>query len=302
MEDLLRLIKGLGFNSIRIPWSNDIMKNPMPNGINYSANPNLNGKKSLEVLDYLIDRCKEIGLWVILDRHRPNKDGQSELWYTSSVSEAQWISDWKTLAERYKSKDIVIAADLHNEPHGSATWGNSSPSTDWNKAAERCGDALLSIVPNWLIIVEESNMSAVITTGGELILKQHHRFLFSLALPTKLSTLLMIMDLEFTTNPGSVIPPSQGTCQQYGTTIGQKYILLVKLQSGLASLEDINRIPPARKAFGRTLLWTTLRVTGCISPTGASIPTAETLEESSMTIGQHWIRPRLRCSSASCSD
>jgi len=154
MEDLLRLIKGLGFNSIRIPWSNDIMKNPMPNGINYSANPNLNGKKSLEVLDYLIDRCKEIGLWVILDRHRPNKDAQSELWYTSSVSEAQWISDWKTLAERYKSKDIVIAADLHNEPHGSATWGNSSPSTDWNKAAERCGDALLNIVPNWLIIVE----------------------------------------------------------------------------------------------------------------------------------------------------
>ena len=77
MEDLLRLIKGLGFNSIRIPWSNDIMKNPMPNGINYSANPNLNGKKSLEVLDYMIDRCAEIGLWVILDRHRPNKDGQS---------------------------------------------------------------------------------------------------------------------------------------------------------------------------------------------------------------------------------
>jgi endoglucanase len=47
MEELLRLIKGLGFNSIRIPWSNDIMKNPMPNGINYNANPSLVNKKSL---------------------------------------------------------------------------------------------------------------------------------------------------------------------------------------------------------------------------------------------------------------
>lgn len=154
MEDLLKLIKSLGFNSIRIPWSNDIIHNPMPNGINYAANPNLNGKKSLEVLDYMIDRCKDIGLYVILDRHRPNKDAQSELWYTAQVSEAQWINDWKTMAERYKNKDIVIAADLHNEPHGSATWGTSSAGTDWNKAAERCGNALLSVAPNWLIIVE----------------------------------------------------------------------------------------------------------------------------------------------------
>ncbi len=49
----------------------------MPNGINYNANPNLVNKRSLEVLDYLIDRCKDYGFWVILDRHRPNKDGQS---------------------------------------------------------------------------------------------------------------------------------------------------------------------------------------------------------------------------------
>lgn len=58
------------------------------------------------------------------------------------------------MALRYKNKPFVIAADLHNEPHGSSTWGNSNPNTDWNKAAERCGNAILSVAPNWLIIVE----------------------------------------------------------------------------------------------------------------------------------------------------
>jgi len=125
----------------------------------------------LQVLDYFIDRCAELGLYIILDRHRPNSSGQSELWYTSGVSEAQWISDWVTLATRYLNKPNVIAADLHNEPHGSATWGNSSPNTDFNKAAERCGNAILAANPNWLIIVEGTelyNGGASYWWGGNL--------------------------------------------------------------------------------------------------------------------------------------
>jgi len=47
MDDLLVYIQKLGFNSIRIPWSNDIIKNPMPNGIDYGINPELKDKKSL---------------------------------------------------------------------------------------------------------------------------------------------------------------------------------------------------------------------------------------------------------------
>jgi len=43
--------------------------------------------------------------------------------------------------------------DLNNEPHGS-TWGNSNAATDWNKAAERCGNAILEVNPNVVIIVE----------------------------------------------------------------------------------------------------------------------------------------------------
>jgi len=48
----------------------------------------------------------------------------------------------------------VIGCDLHNEPHGPATWGDGSMTTDWRLAAERAGNAILSVNPDLLIIVE----------------------------------------------------------------------------------------------------------------------------------------------------
>ena len=58
------------------------------------------------------------------------------------------------LAQRYAGADTVIGADLHNEPHGQATWGSGDPSTDWRLAAEKAGNAILAVNPNLLIIVE----------------------------------------------------------------------------------------------------------------------------------------------------
>lgn len=81
-------------------------------------------------MDRAIASAKANGLNVILDQHRPTTDGQSELWYTPDLSEAQWISDWKMLADRYKDDPTVIGVDLHNEPHGQATWGSGDAATD----------------------------------------------------------------------------------------------------------------------------------------------------------------------------
>ena len=91
---------------------------------------------------------------VILDRHRPDSADQSELWYTAQHSEEEWINDWKLLALRYRNDDTVIGFDLHNEPHGKATWGTGDLATDWRLAAERAGNAVLSVNPDLLILVE----------------------------------------------------------------------------------------------------------------------------------------------------
>jgi endoglucanase len=58
------------------------------------------------------------------------------------------------LAGRYAGNSTVIAADLHNEPHGQATWGDGNQATDWRLAAERAGNAILSVNPHLLIVVE----------------------------------------------------------------------------------------------------------------------------------------------------
>jgi endoglucanase len=58
------------------------------------------------------------------------------------------------MATRYAGTNAVIGADLRNEPHAGATWGDGNTATDWRAAAQRAGDAVLAANPNLLIIVE----------------------------------------------------------------------------------------------------------------------------------------------------
>jgi endoglucanase len=155
-KDMLNQIASLRYNTLRLPYSDDILKSgATPNSINfYQMNTDLQGLNCLQVLDKIISYAGSIGLRVILDRHRPDSSGQSALWYTSSVSEATWINNLQTLANRYKNNPTVVGFDLHNEPHDPATWGSGDTSTDWRLAAQRAGNAVLSVNSNLLIFVE----------------------------------------------------------------------------------------------------------------------------------------------------
>jgi len=146
-----------GFNTIRLPYSNQLFDSgSTPNGIDFSQNAELQNLSGLQIIDKIVGYAGEIGLRIFLDHHRssagagPNDSG---LWYTSAYPEARWISDWTMLAERYASNPTVIGADIHNEPHGPATWGTGG-ADDWRLAAERAGNAILAVNPDWLILVE----------------------------------------------------------------------------------------------------------------------------------------------------
>jgi endoglucanase len=154
-QDMLDQIVATGFNSIRLPYCNQALEaGRQPASIDYEKNPDLRGLTSLEVMDRIVEGAAARRLLVVLDRHRPSPDAQSELWYTDQVPETRWIADWVRLAERYRNQPAVIGADLHNEPHGSATWGDGNRATDWRLAAERAGNAILAANPDWLIFVE----------------------------------------------------------------------------------------------------------------------------------------------------
>jgi len=155
LAHFIKVIKDHGYNHIRYPWTNEMfVEGAKTESINAMENPDLVDLTPLEVMDAVIDACGKAGLKVYLDRHRPTAAGQSELWYISKVDEKKWIEDWKFLAKRYKGNPTVIGADLHNEPHGTACWGCGETERDWRLAAERCGNAIHEVNPDWLIIVE----------------------------------------------------------------------------------------------------------------------------------------------------
>ena len=155
LDSMLDQIVQTGFNTIRLPYSDQLFEpGSTPNGIDLQKNPDLQGLNGLQIMDQVISRAGQRGLKIILDRHRPTAQAQSELWYTADISEQRWIDDMVMLANRYRGDPAVIGIDLHNEPHGAATWGDGNPATDWRAAAERGGNAVLQANPDWLIFVE----------------------------------------------------------------------------------------------------------------------------------------------------
>jgi endoglucanase len=163
-RDMMNQMKGLGYNTIRLPYSNQmLLPGSQANSIDFSSgkNADLQGLSPLGIMDKIVAYAGQIGMKIFLDRHRPDSSQQTALWYTAAVPESRWISDWQMLASHYANNPTIIGADLHNEPHDPACWGCGDTTVDWRLAAERAGNAILSVNPNWLIIVE-----GVQTAGG----------------------------------------------------------------------------------------------------------------------------------------
>lgn len=164
---ILQAIKDQGYNTVRIPFSNQMIENPtVPSQVHYSSatgpiNIDLQGLNSLEILDAVIAQAGRIGLRVILDNHRSeagNGAQASGLWYTDAYPEVTWIKDWVALTQRYLGNTTVIGMDLRNEPHnansGGACWSCGTAANDWHLAAVKAGNAILDANPKLLIFVE----------------------------------------------------------------------------------------------------------------------------------------------------
>jgi aryl-phospho-beta-D-glucosidase BglC (GH1 family) len=154
--EMMDEMAGLGFNTIRLPFSLEALQpGKVPNGIDFSKNPDLAGLSAIQILDKIVDHAGEIGMKIILDNHRsaagagPNGNG---LWVDGGYTEQQWIDTWTMLAGRYAGDPTVIGADLANEPHN-GVWGGGG-ANDWTAAAERAGNAIHAVNDDWLIFVE----------------------------------------------------------------------------------------------------------------------------------------------------
>ncbi len=179
MYSALEQIKDLGFNCVRIPWANSILRDGatyqaanywVKDSYGYDGTPeagpysNLDLQditKPIEVMDLIVNWCQENDMKIILDCHsrEPNGYLTEKTWFTNITSEEQWIEDWVFMANRYKDNSAVIGMDINNEPNGKidnpvgARWGTGGK-YDWKLAAEKCGNAILEVNPNVLILVE----------------------------------------------------------------------------------------------------------------------------------------------------
>lgn len=158
-------IKALGFNSVRMPYSDEmIMKNPPISPHLLSANPDLIGLQALDIFDAVVQALTDAGIAVIINNHITTStwccgaDPCDAAWSNDYLgpmckvkqTEEEWIQHWETVMGRLKDNPRVIGADLRNEVRG--VWG-TMPWGKWATAAEKAGNRLLAMNRDWLIVV-----------------------------------------------------------------------------------------------------------------------------------------------------
>ncbi|WP_084523154.1 glycoside hydrolase family 5 protein [Nocardia inohanensis] len=170
MAKIVADFRALGINSVRLPFSNEMISDTRPvEGL--TANPELNGLKPLEVYDRAVAALTTAGIGVILNNHTTSTrwccavDG-NERW-NSGQSTQKWVDDWAFMAARYKGNPGVIGADLRNEVRRD-TWDN--PNWGWGDdhdledAVQAAGDRILTGAnPNLLIMIEGLNWQGIPT-------------------------------------------------------------------------------------------------------------------------------------------
>ncbi len=160
-------IRLLGFDLIRVPFAGDTFTpGRIPRNVDYGANPELQGKTTLDFLDMLVDECGRRGIRIVLDYHRIQAGSGPEngLWYvpgSTTYTERHWIDTWKMLAARYAGNPTVVGADLFNEVHRGPDHPGPFWSADgvdepynWRTAAKRAAEEILSVNPGLLVSVQ----------------------------------------------------------------------------------------------------------------------------------------------------
>lgn len=165
-DDIARTIRRMGFNSVRLPYSDEmVMRNPTILPHRLAANQDLVGRRALDVFAAVVEALTAQGIAVIVNNHITSAtwccgaDPCDAGWANDHLpavlcrvrqTEAEWVQHWEQIMARFVDNPLVIGADLRNEVRG--VWGTMTWDR-WATAAERAGNALLRMNPDWLIVV-----------------------------------------------------------------------------------------------------------------------------------------------------
>lgn len=111
----LEKISALGFNSLRIPFSEDCIYFYPDHCISQQTNQTV-----LQSLDQLMDESYSHNLSIVLDLHRLRPEYTSPFWelpYPSKFTKDIFIKTWSILLSRYGNRTNLLGINLYNEPH-----------------------------------------------------------------------------------------------------------------------------------------------------------------------------------------
>ncbi|MFI9615161.1 glycoside hydrolase family 5 protein [Streptomyces sp. NPDC052023] len=174
MAEIVAGFQEIGVNSIRLPFSNEMIHDTVPvTDDAVAANPALRGMTPLQVYDAVVRELTAAGLAVILNNHTNTTrwccgvDG-NERWNASRPTQT-WENDWLFMARRYEDNKRVVGADLYNEVRrdiwDDPNWGLGDDH-DWFAASQRVGDRILTEAnPDLLIVVEGINWTGIPVDG-----------------------------------------------------------------------------------------------------------------------------------------
>jgi endoglucanase len=174
LPDIVRSLRDLGLNSVRLPFSNEMLTDaqPVPDAA-VAANPALRGLTPLHIYDRVVTALTGADFAVILNNHTNTTrwccgvDG-NERW-NASQSVQKWEDDWLTMVRRYRDNPRVVGADLYNEVRRTVlddpNWGLGDDH-DWFQASQHLGDRILAEAnPDLLVIVEGINWTGIPVDG-----------------------------------------------------------------------------------------------------------------------------------------
>mmetsp|Transcript_18904 Transcript_18904/g.31005 ORF Transcript_18904/g.31005 Transcript_18904/m.31005 type:complete len:1033 (+) Transcript_18904:264-3362(+) len=157
LDDIINFLVSNKFNAIRIPLSmQNIFENAAISGVNTNLNPEFSGLTTLSALDLLMAKLASHGILAVLDNEKPlNSEGYNpDLWYDNNYSEDDLVRFWDSLTTRYCGQWNFFGVDLKNQPKGKATWGSRNVTYDWDQAAARLGNGILTTCPRLMIFVQ----------------------------------------------------------------------------------------------------------------------------------------------------
>ena len=149
-EQDIKFLSQNGFNALRIPLH---YKHFSP-----SFNEFIND--GFELLDPIINACRNNNMYVILDMHAApgaqntsdfsDSDGQTAKLFTEYSNQKWLTSVWRYIAEYYSNEPVVAAYDLLNEPV--LPWGYGPQAL--RNIYEWVIDSIRTVDPNHVVIIE----------------------------------------------------------------------------------------------------------------------------------------------------